>query len=93
MLGSLILAASRCLLLHFVFLRLLPPPSSPRRRYAAGFDACFALLTGGFSQYTVSAFPSISFLRVFPGFIARPFRGHLVWDWVLRSRIFDSWYS
>ena len=35
----------------------------------------------------VSAFPSITSLRVFPGFIAKPFRGV---ELVLRSRIFES---
>ena len=43
-----------------------PPP--PHRRYAPGFARAVCLIR-------VSAFPSIPFLRVFPGFIARPFRG------------------
>ena len=38
----------------------------------------------------VSAFPPITFLRVFPGFIARPFRGVGVG---LEERVFDSWPS
>ena len=32
------------------------------------------VLTDGLPSY-MSAFPSITFFRVFPGFIARPFRG------------------
>ena len=39
------------------------------------FDGRFALLAGGLPYYIVSAFPSMSFLRVSPGFIARPFIG------------------
>ena len=56
---------SACVLLQFALLRLAPPP---HRRYAPGFARAVCLIR-------VSAFPSIPFLRVFPGFIARPFRG------------------
>ena len=50
--------------------------------------------TGGTRQVLTDGLPYsvyVTFnylLRVFPGFIARPFRG--VGEWVLRSRIFDS---
>ena len=56
---------SACVFLQFACLVLRPPPPTlaARRRFLT--VVCLI----------VSAFPSITFLRVFPGFIAKPFRG------------------
>ena len=94
-----------CVLLQFAFLRLVPsatptirwrvltvvglaiaPFSCRPPRHTCGSRQ---VLTDGLTSYSVCVSFNY-FLRVFPGFIARPFQ---VWEWALRSRIFDSWSS
>ena len=58
---------SACVLLQSPFFLRSPPPT-PRWRSAGGFLQWFAL-----SQRL--RFTSITFVHVFPGFIAQPFRG------------------
>ena len=54
-----------CVLLQFVFRRLARPATLAVRGKVLTV-LCLIIVT---------AFPSITFLRVFPGFIAKPFRG------------------
>ena len=79
-----------CVLLQFAFLRLAPP-ATPTIRGRVLTVVCLAIApsrlaaprhTGGTRQVLTDGLPSYSvcvsfndFLRVFPGFIARPFRG------------------
>ena len=56
---------SACVALQFAFLHLAPPATLAVH---GTFLTVVCLII-------VSAFPSMTFLRVFPGFIARPFRG------------------
>ena len=57
----------------------LPLPATPAVRGR--------FFMGGLCLVVGPALPSTAFLRVFLAPIARPLE---VWDWVLRSRIFDS---
>ena len=82
---------SACFLLQFGLLHLAPPPPAWRfaSRFAGGqpYDGTFlcvappATLTvrGKFLALAfpsiLSEFPSVTFCRAFPGFIAKPFRG------------------
>ena len=84
------LCLSACVPLQFAFLRLAPRHADDTREGFDGGWSCHSaffvsppatlavrgrFLTGGLPYYSVVyAFPSIKFLRVFPGFIARPFR-------------------
>ena len=79
-----------CVLLHFAFLRLAPPATPTIRGRVltvvglavAPFSSRPPRHTGGTRQVLTNGLPSYSvcvsfnyLLRVFPGFIARPFRG------------------
>ena len=97
---------SACILLQFAFLRLAPPRHAGGSRegfdgglsYHSAFFVSPPRHAGGTREgfltvgclIIVSAFRSITFLRVFPGFIARPFRRVGVG---FEERIFDSWSS